>query len=185
MKRRALQTTTIFLIGLFIVSFFNIANLMSLYAQEAQESNSSMEVLRPKIEYKAGDLVDPFQPMQLPREEEEKKPVSEPKAVEQPKPEVKPAELSIPTLKTQGLILGGSFPQAIINNKIVKIGDTIEGAVIENIEKDKITLIFEKRQFSISTPSTEPNVSKKTQGVQDEKRQFNAPAMPSVRAGGV
>jgi hypothetical protein len=165
MKKLVLQAATIFFINVFIFSLFiRTNNLTSISAQEIQKSYSSIEVARPKVEYKAEGLVDPFQPIRPPKEEE-KKVEAKKIVVEVPKP----VERLLPHLKVQGVIWGGSFPQAIINNKIVKIGDTIEEVIIKNIEKGQITLIFEERQFTIPTPSTEVTASKRPQGGQDEK----------------
>jgi len=52
----------------------------------------------------------------------------------------------------QGVIWGGSLSQAIINNKVVTIGDDIEGAKIIYIDRQGITVIFEGKQYRLLSP---------------------------------
>jgi hypothetical protein len=61
-----------------------------------------------------------------------------------------PAAKPLPNLVVQGLIWGGAFPQAIINNKVVKEGDIIEGARLLKVEKAGVSLLFEGREFTLS-----------------------------------
>jgi len=90
-----------------------------------------------KIEYKSEDLRNPF--------EEEKIEIQQ----EQPKEEaqVKP----LPSLEIQGIVWGGSLPQAIINNEVVSVGDTIEEARITDINKSGVTVFFGNRQYNLTT----------------------------------
>jgi hypothetical protein len=90
-----------------------------------------------KIEYKAENLTDPFQEEKI---EIEKEPQTE---------EVKP----LPPLTIQGIIWGGAFPQAIINNKVVKIGDTIGEVRIIDISKNGISVLFGNHKYNLSVPS--------------------------------
>lgn len=91
-----------------------------------------------KIEYKAEGLKDPFQ--------EEKIEIKEEAEVQI---ETKP----LPDLQIQGIVWGGAFPQAIINNKVVKIGDTIEEARIMEIKKEGITVYFGNRKHILPSPA--------------------------------
>ncbi len=91
-----------------------------------------------KIEYKSEDLRDPFQ--------EEKIEIKE-------QPQVQIETKPLPSLQIQGIIWGGSFPQAIINNKVVRVGDTIEELRITDINKNGVTVFFENRQYNLSTSS--------------------------------
>ena len=45
-----------------------------------------------------------------------------------------------PTLQVQGLVWGGSRPQAIINEKVYSVDDTVEGARILSIDRRGITI---------------------------------------------
>jgi hypothetical protein len=56
------------------------------------------------------------------------------------------------------------LPQAIINNKVLKVGDTIEGAQVKNIGKEGITVLFEGSEYNLSSPAAGPGPAKKPQG---------------------
>jgi hypothetical protein len=72
------------------------------------------------------------------------------------------AELApnLDNFKVQGVIWGGNFPQAIINNKILRVGDLIDGAEIASIEKEGITLNFAGRLANLATPGNAPVLRK-------------------------
>lgn len=106
----------------------------------AEKTPSPQErIARPDIKYKSGGLKDPFQnPL-----------------IELDKPVVKPEAAGVkegppPSLIVQGLIWGGNLPQAIVNNKVVKVGDTVDGARVISIDKDGVTVLFEERQYRFS-----------------------------------
>jgi len=77
----------------------------------------------------------------------------------------------LPALQVQGIILGARLKQAIVNNKIVKVGDTIEGVRITTIEKDGVTVFFGNRSYNLSSPAagTLQDSKKKPEGGSDEK----------------
>jgi hypothetical protein len=56
-----------------------------------------------------------------------------------------------PDLVVQGLIWGSSLPQAIINNKVVKVGDVIQGADIIDISKEGVLVLFAGTEYKLST----------------------------------
>lgn len=101
---------------------------------------------------------NPFQP-QLPVQEEEQppvKPVEIIKPVDKPKPvtgktsssSVKPSAQVAkpqppPDLKITGLVWNTDRPQAIINGKVVDVGDKIETIQIVSINKNGIEIDFE------------------------------------------
>jgi hypothetical protein len=130
------------------------------YIVFAQDDNQGV-ILRPVIEYTSGDLRDPFSDLfQLNAEKERKEKIEQdvltPEEVVEPQ---KPLP-SLDKLKVQGVIWGGRFPQVIINNKILGIGDSIEEIEIVGIEKKGITLSFAGRTVILPTPGNAP-VSKK------------------------
>lgn len=105
-----------------------------------------------------GTLRDPFQlpsllqdrlrQRELAQEEESRRRTkSEPSREEEP---VKP-----PPLVLQGVLWGTARPQAIINRKIVSVGDTLEGAKILAVSKEGVTISFEGQTFQMSLP--QPN----------------------------
>ena len=76
----------------------------------------------------------------------------------------KPQEVALPNIAVQGVITGGTFPQAIINDKVVKVGDTItEGIKIVNIEKDGVTIFYGERQVKLAAPGVAAIPKKKSE----------------------
>lgn len=100
--------------------------------------------LKTEIEYSAEGLRDPFEPY-IKKEEKT------PEAIRAQAQEA--VSIAPPSLTIQGIIWGGSFNQAIINNKVVKEGDTIEGTQIIKIEKNGITVLYGGREFILSSPA--------------------------------
>ena len=99
---------------------------------------------RPDIEYEAQDLKDPFEP-----------PIEKIELIEELEEEVMPEaepELPLPSLGVEGLVWGGSLPLAIINKKIVRIGDMIEGVQIIDINKEGIDISFDNRSHHLPSP---------------------------------
>jgi hypothetical protein len=93
-------------------------------------------ISRPSVEYTSDDLRDPFQGVNT-------KPAA---SRDLDKMTVK----ELPKMTVQGIMWGGMFNQAIINNKVVKAGDLIEGAQVISIEKSKIILLFENSKYTLS-----------------------------------
>lgn len=102
----------------------------------------SVNIELPQMEYDAGNLRDPFEPE--PFEEEEGKEFNI--------TEVSP-RMPLPSLEVKGIVWGAELPQAIINNRVVKIGDRIEGACIVDISKEGITVFHGGRQQLIAAPA--------------------------------
>ncbi len=102
-----------------------------------------------KIEYKSENLRDPFQEERVETEKEKAKRLEEenPLFEERIPIEIKP----LPPLEIQGITWGSSLPQAIINNKVLKIGDTIEEVLIKDISKGKVTVFFGNQEYNLST----------------------------------
>ena len=63
------------------------------------------------------------------------------------------AEIKLPALVVNGLIWGGKFPQAIINHKVVKVGDEIEGAKVKQISRDGVVILFSSRTVTLPPPA--------------------------------
>lgn len=96
------------------------------------------------LEYEADGLRNPFQ---TPIEEEEAK-----EQVLQEQAHVEPLK-PLPSLTIQGIVWGGALTQAIINNKVLKVGDTVEEARIININKEGVTVLFGGQQYNLSSPA--------------------------------
>jgi len=87
--------------------------------------------------YTAGDLRDPFKSLLLiePRRERQEETVS---AASTEVPVSPPPHLAV-----QGVLWGGSQPQAIINHKVYRVGDTIEGVTILSIGRQGVTVDYQ------------------------------------------
>jgi hypothetical protein len=104
------------------------------------------DLFLPQEEYKASELRDPFQTWII--KEQPAQPVVPGGPVE---PEITAVA---PALNVQGVFWGASFPQAIINNTIVKEGDTVQNAKVLSITKDSIKFQFSNREFSVAAPAS-------------------------------
>ena len=100
-------------------------------------------MVRPVVEYKADKLRDPFRTCLI---------KEEPKEVPQENTVLAKPQFDLGKLSVQGIIWGVKIPQAIINNRVLTIGDLIEGAEILSIEKKGITLSFNGEIFNLTTP---------------------------------
>lgn len=118
------------------------------------EEKGEESKLIPQIEYKAGDLRDPFQSLIK----------KEPEVVEKPAVQEGVIAVALPSLNIQGIVWGSRLPQAIINDKVVKVSDTIEGAQIININKEGITVSFGGREYNLSSPAKDYSGSPKEPG---------------------
>lgn len=117
--------------------------------EEEKQSQENIEVIiRPQVEYTENNSRDPFEPYIKEEEMEPDQPTAENMPVPPP---VKP-ELKVP-MTVQGIIWGGSIPQAIINNKVVKVGDKIEEAEITAIGKDGIEVSYNNFKYNIVSPA--------------------------------
>ena len=126
------------------------------------DSPSDGVIARPVIEYSSGDLRDPFSDLvQLAAEKEKKEKAEQTIQAPQETTELQKPMPTLDKLKVQGVIWGGRFPQVIINNKILGIGDLIEGFEIVSIDKKGITLNFAGRVVNLATPGNAPISLKK------------------------
>lgn len=117
-----------------------------------QESD---KIARPKEAYAGEGLNEPFRPPFADEVASGTESRGKEVAVVQP-----------PALDVQGVIKGWKFDQAIINGKIVKVGDEVEGAKILNIEKNAISIIYNNVNFDLPTPAakTLQGLNTNTQG---------------------
>ena len=64
------------------------------------------------------------------------------------KPVVVPQEVVLPAdLKLEGVVAGEDIHQAIINDQVVDLQGTIEGAQVVSITKDGVELLFKGKKF--------------------------------------
>ncbi len=116
-----------------------------LTGSEASNKEPGMIIERPRIEYRARGLRNPFQ---QPASATEEKPVKteEPVVID---------PVSLPDLNVQGIIWQGNPKQAIINNRVMKIGDSLDNIDVIDINKEGVTVLHAGVQHNISTsPAT-------------------------------
>lgn len=100
--------------------------------------NKEFEVIeRPNVEYRARGLRNPFE-----------QPITD---SEPSDGSLRPQRESLPSLTVQGVIWGGSFPQAIVNNKVIKVGDVLEGVDIVAIDKEGVTVSYAGVEYKLTT----------------------------------
>ena len=63
-----------------------------------------------------------------------------------------PAPIQPPPLQLQGILWGTARPQAIINRRIVSVGDTVEGAQITAVSKEGVKVSFSGQEFKLKLP---------------------------------
>ena len=84
------------------------------------------------------------------------KPVIVPKPVYQPEvpkpiqitiPKPPPEVVTLPALNLQGVIIGGDIDEAIINDQVVPLQGVIEDAVVDNVSKKGVVMIYKGKKF--------------------------------------
>jgi hypothetical protein len=58
--------------------------------------------------------------------------------------------VSLPSMSVQGMVWGGKYGQAIINNQVVKVGESINGAELVSVSKDGIKLLYQGQTFILA-----------------------------------
>lgn len=121
----------------------------------AQENWTDEIIVRPQIKYKSGSLRDPFVSVVTKIETKEIYDNQGAIALEQPK-------VDLDKLVVQGIIWGGKMPQAIINNKVLMVGDFIEEVEILSIDKKGIMLNSGQEIVNLSAPGLKKDLKEKT-----------------------
>ena len=117
----------------------------NLTEAEVSKKEPGMTIERPRIEYRARGLRNPFQ---QPVSTTEEKPAKAEESVA-----IDP--VSLPVLNVQGIIWQGNPKQAIINNRVVKVGDSLDNIDIIDISKEGVTVLYAGVQHNIGTsPAT-------------------------------
>lgn len=133
--------TVIILVGMLFVPF---CKTESKNTTDDDEGSISESIERKKVKYDALDFRDPFEVSII---------VDSSIAAKEDKVK-ETKEKTPPDLVVQGLIWGGAFPQAIINNKVVSVGDNIDGARIIYIGKDGVIAFFQGEQYRFRSSSS-------------------------------
>ncbi len=137
------------------------ARSADIAASASQASPASAKTIPPKNFSLARD---PFMPtpmilgalkaleLERQRQEEEERRRKQKKAI-QPKPApIIQVPIDAPPLKIQGVLWGPAKPQAIINRKVISVGETIEGARVVNVTREDITVSFKGQKFTFRIP---------------------------------
>jgi hypothetical protein len=132
--------------------------IQDLKDSEKQEPQMVIEVS--PVEYTADNLRDPFEPGAFQEESD---------LGEQGFPNQ--TDRQAPAITIQGIIWGGNLPQAIINDRVVKIGDTVEGVPIIDISKEGVTLFYNGQEQKITSPAVDmlKNQQTKPKGGRNER----------------
>jgi len=138
--------------SLFITNVFAIDSQFKSAEKVVEKETAALPdaIVRPKQEYKAEGLRDPFQ-----------SPIADESIKAQGTQGSKTKEIPTPALTIKGIIWGGNINQAIINNELVKTGDTIQGARIVSIDKNGVTVFFEGREHKLLSPIGSSTADKK------------------------
>lgn len=102
------------------------------------------EAIAPQVSYTAKEYLSPFK-LALPEKIEQAQPIY---------PVLDNIEAP-PVFELQGIVWGGRYPQAIINNSVVKAGGRIGGAEVLAINKDKVELLYQDKVIIISSQEAE------------------------------
>jgi sRNA-binding protein len=117
--------------------------LEELSQQEAEYAENALAAIeRPTAEYKAEAFRDPFVPL-LKRDDSDRGDEFGGDA----------DDSFVKDLSVSGIIVGGKFPQAIINRQVVKVGDMIGEAKVLEIKKEGVTLYYKSNNIVISSPA--------------------------------
>lgn len=107
----------------------------------------------PVVTYESQDLRDPFKSLIVTKVEAPV--VADTTATEG---ELLP---DLSKLNIQGIIWGGRITQALINNKVYTVGDTLEGGQITSIDKNEIVLDFSGKVVNLSVAQTRASAKEK------------------------
>lgn len=123
------------------------------YIALAQDDSADTMIKRPQIKYKSGRLRDPFVSVLDKDKSTEKTEKGEGAELNQ-------ATTDISAFEVEGIIWGGKMPQAIINNKVLSVGDLIDGAQILSIDKSGVNLNISGRTVNLSAPGKSSIIEK-------------------------
>lgn len=117
-----------------VLIFFILGALFAIRYSFSLAADESVAVSKGSV------IRDPFLPL-YPKKEPEKK-ISGVKT-SLARPPSASISKKLPEFTVQGLVWGQTAPQAIINNKVVSIGDTIDDAKVIDISKEGVRLLYQ------------------------------------------
>jgi len=155
------------------ISIFN-KNTVFSSARDFLDGKNEAEDIKP-FDIEAPPEINPFKP-NLPRKIEKPKPKQEVKKananiikpIKPQKPSiikpVQPRNIPVtrkpkfnrpsrtrkpPTLNISGVVWNTDRPQAIINDKVIGVGDTISDSVVKDITKTSVIILYGDKEFTI------------------------------------
>ncbi len=148
-----------------IITILFFANILLFAANPAGgeekilSESSVIASIRPKVEYITKSSKEPFQDYfskQKPAAVKAESPVKgEPGIKGEPAAVVaQAAKPELPSLTVQGVIWGGAVPCAIINNQVLKQGDSIAEVKIIKIKKESIEVLYKGGNYSLFPPAS-------------------------------
>ena len=107
--------------------------------------------VRPKLEFSMESTRDPF-------ESYIKTETPQPEPIETPRSE---EDVPLPELTIQGLIWGGKIPCAIINNKVVRQGDSINNEIeVLKVSKEGVEVFYKGKRHLVTVLSRSNDTNK-------------------------
>ena len=119
------------------LSFITVIIPFSCFAEEKRPETTIQEIL---------EFKNPFTSL-LPKKE-----IIKPRATQTTvsKTDKVEEQITLPELLITGLVWNSNRPQAIVNEQIVGIGDTIDDVTITNIEQGGIEILYQGKHFTIN-----------------------------------
>ncbi|OGX07828.1 MAG: hypothetical protein A2Z88_08675 [Omnitrophica WOR_2 bacterium GWA2_47_8] len=168
MKKYILKSGVLIILHMLLTPVFCSAQIKNILQNFEKSSIGGMTALLSKPGIAADDLFnlppvrDPFLP-QLPQKPKIVEPPPVPAATNTPPPpktpaimvptspliKPPPAEIKPPPLNITGLIWNSDQPQAIINGKVIRVGDEVDNVRVTDIQKNKITISHGGKDFTI------------------------------------
>jgi hypothetical protein len=115
-----------------------LASVCATHGQDTVEKND--DVLITPVAYTSEQLRDPFEGYVLDEAIPVDNVIYEEEAV------------VLPALAIAGITWGSSYPQAIINDKVVKAGDMVGDVQVVSIAKEGLIFLYKKKQFIVPAP---------------------------------
>jgi len=144
----------IILVMVIILAGFLFFKMASSSKVPSSQGGKAEDILKPQdlestdVGYVPEGIKDPFK---LPRDMFKSPDEEGPDLLEDTAPQ-KATEL--PTMAIKGVILS-DMPSVIIDNKVIKKGESVYDAVVSDISKEKIVFQYKGKEFEVSTPIME------------------------------